>query len=246
MRVDVGKVVFGATAAVWLVVASPVATMAQDSKGTLAIVNGTPGKRVDVCLNGREIRSGLGYGRVVSRDAAKVGRTSIRFYAPDPRRCRGDLVAQTTFALDPGEDLSVVLTRKAPRVVVFDNIGLGTIPPLGAPWEDPDIGLGAYRSAADLAVNLRVRVWTPGDDTPVEGFPTAAQLWTKGYELKDLYAADDIHRLRATLPGGSAAIADAGRVLIRASHRYEWILVGTKPGNARFVLLDRVTSQVPQ
>jgi hypothetical protein len=246
MHVSVGRVVIGAAAAIWLVVASAVATMAQDSKGTLAIVNGTPGKRVDVCLDGREIGSGLRYGRVVLRDAATVGSTSVRFLVPDPRRCRGDLVAQATFTLDPGEDLTVVLTRKAPRVVVWDNVGLGTIPPLGVPWEDPDIGLGAYRSAADLAVNLRVRVWTPGGDTPVEGFPTAAQLWTKGYELKDLYAADEIHRLRATLPGGSASIADAGRVLIQASHRYEWILVGTKPGNARFVLLDRVTSQAPE
>jgi hypothetical protein len=32
------------------------------------------------------------------------------------------------------------------------------------------------------------------------------------------------------------------RVLIAGSRRYEWILVGTRPANTRFVLLDRAVS----
>jgi hypothetical protein len=70
-----------------------------DTQGTLAIVNGIPGRQVDACLNGREIKSDLAYGRVVLRDIVPVGDKSLRFYARDQRTCRGTIVARASFTL---------------------------------------------------------------------------------------------------------------------------------------------------
>ena len=213
---------------------------AADTQGTLAIVNGIPGKRVDVCLNGREIKSDLAYGRVVLRDIVPVGGKSLRSYARDRRTCRGTIVAQKSFTLDPGADLTIVATKTFPRVVTFDNkvpTFLGEIPPSGAPATHAKI---AWRHASDVPADFKFRVWNPNAEQPVDPLDPAA-IWTKGDAFTENANAELVVQVRATLPGDSETIASK-RAFLPASHRVEWLLVGTDIGNIRFVLIDRTFS----
>ena len=211
---------------------------AADTKGTLAIVNGIPGKRVDVCLNGNEIASGLKYGGKVFKNVVPTGNKNLKFFKRDPRTCRGNLLAQEQFPLAAAEDLTIVATKNDPEVVIFSNAGFGEIPPLGPPL---GFGVFAWRSAADLATNFKYTFWAPdASDVPIG--PTVDPLWVKGDQLASATTTDWIWALRATLPDSPDSIAGPKRVVTRNGHRYEWILIGTHPNNTRFVLLDRAIS----
>lgn len=210
---------------------------AADTKGTLAIVNGVPGQKVDVCLNGKELKSKLKYGGAVLKNVVPTGFKKLRFYKPDRRTCRGTLVAKKGFPLGAADDLTIVVTKKAPKVVTFDNSALGEIPPLGAPYGG---GFVAWRHAAEFAVNFRYRLWEPGPETPIG---TAIDpISTKGQQLLSGSYEDDIWQLRATLPESPGTIA-LKKVHSKSNHRYEWVFVGTNPRNAKFVVLDRKVSQ---
>jgi hypothetical protein len=218
------------------ITASGMSAAAADPQGTLALVNGIPGKRVDVCINGNETRSGVRYGQAVLRDVIPTGNKNVKFYARDPRTCRGNVLAQTSFVLDPGEDLTIVATRKAPKVVTFDNAGLGEIPPAGAPFANSSF---AWRHASEVAANFRYRYWQPDPESPVG--PAADPVWTKGGEVSSPTTPGTILQLRATRAGELDTIA-VKRAEMGTSRRYEWILVGTSPANTRFVFIDRAIS----
>jgi hypothetical protein len=221
-----------ATASLIAALAAP--TAAAKTTSTLAIVNGVPGQKVDVCLDGKEIRSGLAYGSKVAKPLVVTGAKTIRFYRPDPRRCRGTLIARRQFSLPPAADLTIVVTKNAPRIVVFDNAGLGEIPPLGAPTPFAPF---AFRHAADIAANLGYHWWDPpGTDTPLS--PSA--VFTKGQGYRAEFPTTYLFRARALVVGG---VIVAPIIQTVASHRYEWIFVGTTYANARWVFMDRLVSQ---
>jgi hypothetical protein len=214
---------------------APVAAL--DTKGTLAIVNGIPGRIVDVCINGNELRSNLGYGRVFTKDVVNPGNKNLRVYERDPRTCRGNMLAQESFLLDPGEDLTIVATKMSPKVVIFDNAGLGEIPPDGAP-----IGMGviAWRHAAEIDANFRYSAVVQTPEVPVA--PAADPVWTKGDTISGSLGPGAILRLRATKPEQSRTIA-VKQAEMRSNRRHEWILVGSKVRNLLFVYFERRISQ---
>ena len=218
------------------VIAATVATSAADVNGTLAIVNGFPGKKVDVCLNGREIASGLPYGRRVLKANVATGTKVIDFFVPDPRTCRGTRRAKIEFVLPPAGDRTIVVTKDAPRVLAFDNADLGEIPPLGSP---SDVAYIVWRNASDMLVNFRIKGWLPSIESPTS--PAADPVFAKGQQRGGDQIADYIWQVRATLSDTQETLA-LRRALLVASHRYEWVLVGSNPGNARFVFIDRVVS----
>ena len=120
-------------------------------------------------------------------------------------------------------------------MVRFDNAGLGKIPPLGtangfAPY--------AWRNAADVDADFSYRVWGNQTDVPVS--PTA--IFTKGQQnANDGLVPNMAFQFRAIVDGDPDVLS-APIIQTIASHRYEWILVGTSRANARFVLLDRLIS----
>ncbi len=67
-------------------------------KGTIGVVNGIPGQRVDICINGKEIRGNVDYGGRTSK-TINSGIKSIKVYKADPRKCKGVKVAQTVIDL---------------------------------------------------------------------------------------------------------------------------------------------------
>jgi hypothetical protein len=207
-----------------------------DTEGTLAIVNGIPGKRIDVCVNGKEIKSNLPYGGKVLKDVVGTGPTNLKFYEHDPRRCRGHQVGREILNLAPADDLTIVATKNDPKVVIFVNLGYGEIPPAGTMYPVARI---IWRHAAETPVTFRFRSWVPDPETPVN--LAADPVSTKGQEAATTAAQSIIIQFRVTLPDDPDTIA-VKRAEMEASHRYEWILVGSKPGNAKFVFLDREIS----
>lgn len=203
--------------------------------GSVAIVNGIPGGKVDICLGSQEIRSGLPYGGRVFRSPA-AGSRVLKVYRADPRTCKGTLLAKKGFTLVAGGDLTLVATVKAPKVVIFDNAGLGTVVPSGAdvyaPW--------AWRHAADIGkVNFRFHVSSvsgyhliqpepyisnlaqgrPGDLARAEdGGHLQAQGHPAGQDRRD-------HHLEGGHPGGRSPL----RVVPPGNHRQEREVRGPGP-----------------
>ena len=149
----------GATAALSVATLGAIPTAAADTQGTLAIVNGVPGRRLDVCVNGTEIKSRLRYGKAVFRNVISTGEKVLKLYDPDPRTCKGHLRAEHDgFALAAGDDYTVVVTKNGPnRVVLFDNAGRGEIPPAGAPMAT---GWVLFRNASEIVANFFVRAFS--------------------------------------------------------------------------------------
>jgi hypothetical protein len=208
--------------------------------GSVAIVNGMPGGRVDICLGSQEIRSGLRYGGKVFRSPA-AGTRVLKVYRADPRKCKGTLLAKKGFTLAAGGDLTLVATVKAPKVVIFDNAGLGTLVPSGAnvtsPW--------AWRHAADIGkVNFRYQSSFVGSGYHrIQPEPYVSYIWRKGdQEISPGPSVADTLRLRATRPGKKAAITTSKAVTLVDGRRNEWYLLGTTVKNAKFVVLNRAVS----
>jgi hypothetical protein len=218
---------------------APVA--AADDTGTLAVVQGHPGVKVDICIGNKEQRSGKAYGSKYEKDVIGTGTRLLRFFKYDPNKtCGGTLIAKKKLNITPGWDKTVVLTKKAPRIVMFDNTTpfLGEIPPRGAPYAG--LSLFAWRHAAEFPANFLYTSWTPNPEAPIA--PVANPVWSKGDEIYTGVSSDYFWRVRVTKPEKTDTVAQR-TVLMKESRRYEWVLVGTYPGNARFVLLNRGVSQ---
>jgi hypothetical protein len=214
---------------------------AADTAGTLAIVNGHPGQRVDICIGKKEQRSGAPYGSYYRKDVIGTGKRVVSFYKRNDRRtCGGTKLGAKVLDIQPGDDLTIVLTKGSPKVVVFDNTSpsyLGEIPPRGTPY--PGIAILSWASAANFDANLLYTYWSPNAEFPAG--PAANPVWSKGQRYLASFTPDYYLRLRATLPEAAETVAQR-TVYLKASRRYEWVLVGTTPANARFVLINRGVS----
>lgn len=225
-----------------LTLAAALPATAAPEKGVLAVVNGRAGGKVDVCLNGKEIRSGLGYGgKTTTRSAA--GSKTLKFFKSAPGNCKGKVIAKTTFTLtgdtnSPNHDFTMVLTARFPKVVVFENSGLGRVPPNGPPL---GFNLLAFRDASDLGpVNLFQRSWWPNPGGPLT---PAASVWNKGDQFPYSAPAESEWIAWVTRPDQAAKLEQSERLLTTINRRYELLLVGSSRKNARFIVLVRGASQ---
>jgi len=236
------KVLLGTATAALALTALGAPVAAADDTGTLAIVQGHPGIKVDICIGNKEQRSGKAYGSKYEKDVIGTGSKLLRFFKYNPNKtCGGTLIAKKTLNITPGWDKTVVLTKFNPKIVMFGNASpfyMGEIPPRGAPF-----GPGSYfawRHAAEFPANFLYTVWNPNPEIPVG--PVANPVWSKGEEVYSASGTDSVWRVRATKPEQAATVAQR-TVLFKANRRYEWILIGSNAGNARFVLLNRGISQ---
>jgi hypothetical protein len=197
----------------------------------LAIVNGDPFRKVDICLNGRQIAGNVAYTRTILRRSAKDDPV-VKFFSFKHKGCKGTPLAKVRVHPD---DAVVVLTRKTPqRVVVFDT----TMDP------DPTYNVRIiYGNASDIPGNLKfafaqfeILDWTPALLDPFR--------WSaKGYSeisLLDTQAAGDYWLDATTVQNDSDNII-AGPVgsLTGPGLRREVVLVGVGPGTAKLVSFER-------
>ena len=221
--------------------AVPATAAPPPGKGTLGIVNGIPGQRVDICLNGKEIKSHAPYGGKVSK-VTSTGFKTIKVFKKDPRTCRGTKLAQKTYLLGYGDDFTIVVNKKNPKWVQFDNkvpTFLGSIWPVGV--ASPHAYL-AIRHAADLGtVAMRV-------STEYAWFPSAEAPWVEGDEYAWTWSSPPAtanYMVAAARPDKAGAITRSGAVYLKPSYRYEFILLGTWTGNAKIVVWKRPVSFIP-
>lgn len=205
------------------------------SKGTIGVVNGIPGQRVDICINGKEIRSNVKYGGRVHRTMLE-GTKVVKVYKANPRTCKGVKLAKKVIGLGGGGDLTIVFNKQAPRVVVFDNAGLGFIPPGGTPLPTAPF---AWRHAADLG---RVQFKYTLADPEQLITPAVAPVWIEGDQFATDVDPGTGMRLRATRPGKAWTIAKSPFLTLEAGRRYEWYLLGTTAKNAKFIVWGRPVS----
>ena len=199
--------------------------------GRVVFVNGIPGTRIDICVNGREIRSGLPYGRQKAKRLFAAQKL-ITIFKKDPRRCRGRLLARKRFDLLPDAELTVVATRGRPdRIRIFSSTDLVAGPS------------AAFRYAGDMGpVSLKFDMWLKviGDEPLVPVNPVANGVaWAKGSYSSAPFPENAVVRVKARRYGRTRVIAVSPKVEYDFGRCVEWILVGTRGTNARFVLVYR-------
>jgi hypothetical protein len=233
----VKALLIGGLATAWLITALAVPVSAADAKGTLAIVNGIPGARVDVCINGKEVRSAMRYGKAAVR-TLPPGPKILTVRATSPGLCTGKRLSKRSFAFPKGSDLTVILTKKTPsKILLFDN----TPPFLGTPSDTPS-GVGthlAMRNGSDLGPvaihyywNDPGLLWYPS--------PSAGHLFDKGVQSIG-YAFTGILpvNLWVSRPDDPRTLAGPVRKEFVEGYRYEWTIVGTSKRNARILFMAR-------
>jgi hypothetical protein len=196
----------------------------------VAVVQGIPGKTVDVCIGNNEVKSNLRYGKWFERTVG-VGNRTIRFRTAAAGSCAGQVIIQKTrtFALD--DDVTIVVTSKAPKVLVFDNGDLGAIPATTAEV------FFAFRHAADVGP-LTFKMG--GLDQILT--PAADPIWEKGDEATGLNYDEGLVSVAVTRPDSDEPLASV------ASHyglpesvalRSEWYAIGSKLRNLRIITFTR-------
>ena len=203
-------------------------------KGTIGIINGIPGQRVDICIKGKEIRSRVPYGGRAFRTLTE-GSKLIKIFKPDRRKCKGVKVAQKRIELAAGDDWTIVINRHSPKLTMFANTGLGTIPPDGPDFASSFI---AFRHAAELgAVNFHFATFS---ETPIG--PSVDPLWHQGDQVTGGIGPGGSLRLRATRPEKTKTLVKSNFILLKPGRRYEWYLLGTKAKNAKLIVWSRAIS----
>ncbi len=206
---------------------------AAEGKGHLAIVNGIPGQKVDFCLNGKEIKSGVRYGGKKTL-TINPGRKVLKIRKKAPGRCKGTQLGKRVVKLEAFGDFTFVATRKKTaklpnKIVRFRNNDLGSLP-----QPSPLSGLYVLRHAADIG--KVVFHHNEGGDYPQ---PAVTQPFVKGDQSIGSYFAG-AHQFWATRGVDTGLVAAVFPLLAATPFsRYQFILVGTKVKNTRFVTIKQ-------
>ncbi|MFV2062574.1 MAG: hypothetical protein ACC726_03555 [Chloroflexota bacterium] len=225
------NLVLGAAVAA-LAISTLGAPVAASSKAYVQIVNGIPGKRIDVCVNDKEIKSALPYGKVIKRQL-HGGSKKIKFRKKSPGVCRGKRLASRTVPLPGGSDKTIVATNKQPtKVVVFDNAGLST------PAIHPPDSAWAVRYAANVDLGVKFDI---DSATQIPLTPAVDPIWTKGDQIAlplsvgPGYPSLLLFTLWVTLPESTIPLAGPVVGSLSEGQRLQQVVVGNHPGNIRIV-----------
>jgi hypothetical protein len=191
------------------------------TQGRIAVVNGRPGSNVEVCLNGKEVKSSLRYGQH-SAHKANPGSKALKFRKSSRGTCKGDALGQTTIALVAGGDWVVVLTKLSPnKVAKWDN----------TPFPGP---VTVVRHAADIGP-AGFKYAVASDETP--WFPTADAPFTKGQSGHGGNVEGGGLVFWAHQPPAQTPITVPVSVVHQDGSREELILIGTSLSNVRLKFL---------
>ena len=189
----------------------------------LAIVNGIPGRTVDVFTGGAEVGSRLDYRDFVVR-SFDPGSRRIRFRAAGPGTCKGELLARTSLELGADQDLAVVATERAPmKVVVFRESHPNT--------DDGQLTFGYAGDVGDTNVAQRFAEFMDQ--------PAAEPIWHKGD--KNVAGVEFVTsvQFQVFLAGAPQPFRETRWIAVEPGERTWVILVGSSTADARFVRIAR-------
>ena len=205
-----------------------IAAPAAAASPRVAFVQGIPGKTVDVCIGGNEVRSNLKYGKWFQRTVG-AGSKVVKFRKSAPGSCTGSALGQKTLDLAADDDVTLVVTRSAAEGPRLRQHRARELTPsvVGASYL-------AVRHAADLGdVSFKGNLGTVFT-------PTADPVFTKGDQWLNVLSPG-VLVLAATRPDSNRPFASTAAELGGPNivDRIEFYLVGTKVRNARFVTVRR-------
>jgi hypothetical protein len=199
-------------------------------QGTILFVQGRPGVSVDICVGGTEVASKLAYGehRLRRLDAGTV---RLRFTEAAPGACTGRLLASRRREVTADTIRTVVLTRSAPRLLVFPATPRGD--------SGPNLGTFVLRHASDIG-KAEFR-YTSDESIPWYPYPSAEARFSKGDWGMGTVVAGVLMYWWADRPPSRAAIVAPVEIVIQPSTRIELLLLGTTLGNLKLIRVDTPT-----
>lgn len=221
-----------------LTIATLAAPVGAATQARMAVVNGIPGIKIDVCIGNAEVRSNLPYGGVYKKKLN--GMKKLRFRKARAGKCKGKLLGAKSVWFGSGADKTFVATSKTPKVLVFDNSDLGI-----QPAALPPVSALAIRHGADLnynTVHFHLKYWDEIGGGVLS--PSLAATDPNGFDKKGQFtsglASTDL-RLQAlvTRQNDTTVLRRSPIFEMVDMRRYEFYFVGTNAANSRLV---RVTS----
>ena len=205
------------------------ASAAADSRMTF--INGIPGTPIKVCLNGKKAIHALQYGDYTSR-VRDNGAWTLKVFKANPKKCRGTKLAQMDIPLNY-QDLTIVITKKAPRILVWDDTPLTSA---------PGNGYLIWRHAAETGtVAFKYKLTLP----PLPLTPSLDAPWEKGDQAGGSSQTHYEWKTFVTRVDKSKRITKAKTQKISEQMRHQWVYIGTKHTNDRLVALSRGFWEVP-
>ena len=215
------------SASATLVLSSLATPTAGTSPAQVSVIQGFPGQRLDICIDGKEVKSRVRYGSKKLLSVAD-GVHKLKAFKKDPRRCKGKLVAKRTFSVVAGDDLTFVIARGKPNVIAFDNGGLPLVEPAVPQW--PHV----FRHAADFG---SVEFHASNVGLVVPSFDGLA--FEKGDMLLRSLPVDGTIVVFVTRPGANKRLAGPRFWSGLEAKRYGYTLVGSSARNLRIVRIAR-------
>jgi hypothetical protein len=199
-------------------------TVAAAAAGRVAVVNGIPGKTVEVCINGKEVKSGLKYGKATIRSLANGAKT-LKLRTNSSGKCTGSLLGTKSFSVTGSTDFTIVGTKFGPnKVILYDNALISDA--------SPGFAVVVLRHAADIGT-AGFKYHTPDDGTP--WFDAVADdPWVKGAYGWGTRSLGTEMLWWAHQPPAQRAIAGPYQLVVGDDVRHESVLVGSSLGNVKF------------
>ncbi len=189
---------------------------------TVWVAHGIPGTKVDVCVDGAEVRSNFKYGKAFALEGVPAGRYNIKvFLANDNKECRGTLAIQQRVDLTDGLNATAVakLYGGGPSLEIFVN----------------DLGLSGDASVTvrHAASAPKVDVWVNGGKAPL------VEDLRKGNEAGPVGVGQGVYSYWVSLPGDYAPVIGPDVAMLEAGTAYQVTAVGTDASNYRFIVIGQ-------
>jgi hypothetical protein len=191
---------------------------------TVWVAHGIPGVKVDVCVNGGEVKSNFKYGKSFVLEGVPAGRYNVKVYVADERECRGTVAIKQRINLTDGLNATAVarVIDGAPRLAIFVN------------------DLTAH---ADASVTVRHAANAPAVDVWVNGgaAPLVEDL-AEGAEAGPVAVTEGVYSYWVSLPGEYVPVIGPGVAMLEAGMAYQVIAVGTDVDNYRFIVIGQAAA----
>lgn len=194
---------------------------------TVFVAHGIPGVKVDVCVNGAEVKSNFRYGTWF-KASLPAGSYQIKVRLAKPGVCTGLTVISKTVALTDGLNATAIarLVGTTPNLKVFVN----------------DISVPDADSAT---VTVRHTAVAPKVDVFVNGGTPAITGLAHGGSVGPVALSKGVYSFWAALEGGYRPVIGPAVRNLRGGHAYQIFAVGNKLSNYRFIVIGQTGAIAP-
>jgi hypothetical protein len=188
---------------------------------TVSVVHGIPGAVVDVCVNGKEVKSTFRYGQQFTLSGVPAGSYAIKVYPASPFKCHGTAIIRKTVAVTSGLNATLVarIISGKPGLQVFVNDT--AIPTPGH----------ATITVRHTATAPTVAVWLNGGAAP------AVKSLARGASVGPVDVAPGVYSWWVSGVGAWRPVIGPRVAKLSANRAYQIYAIGTKPANYRFVVV---------